>query len=95
MGATPNAIAQGHFDSRLSNFRSVELLICQKLFKLSGFGSTSFVRFGLIRHAGLEAVDAPVRCRIRLRLVRYRRSFWSVSLFDLGAVSSSRPADAK
>jgi hypothetical protein len=34
---------------------------CRQLIKLSGFGSTSFVRFGLIREAGLEAVDAPAR----------------------------------
>jgi len=28
---------------------------------LSGFGSTSIVRFGWLRMAGLEAVDAPAR----------------------------------
>src|ERR1700674_2490959 len=47
-----------------------------------------------IRGAGLEAVDAPVRCQIRLRLMRCPPAFWSVSWFDPRAVSSSRPAVA-
>jgi hypothetical protein len=38
--------------------------------------------------AGLEAVDAPARFAVRLGLVRCALSFWSVSWFDLGAVSS-------